>query len=235
MWPGPVIVPGSSWKTLADGGGVYEDELERLITAERLRSYTERTLSSGGAMRLYEWNMRAAASVMELTGIVEVFARNTLDRELRAWAADRGDAPWFDVAPLDGRGRADLAKARARASRDDRRDEVHGRVLAELSFGFWRYLVESRYLTALWTPALHRAFPLGPADSLTRQREVRRRLQQLHFVRNRAAHHEPIHARDLQRDHDYALELLGWISPRAELWAAGTTSLGSVLSARPDG
>lgn len=214
---------------------MQEDELERLITAERLRSYTSRTGSTTGALRLYEWNMRASASVMELTGVVEVVARNALDQELRAWTADRTGAPWFDVAPLDARGRADLAKARARASRDGRRDEVHGRVIAELGFGFWRYLVESRYLTALWTPALHRAFPQGPADSLTRQREVRGRLQQLHFVRNRAAHHEPIHARNLQRDHDYALELLGWISPHAAVWAAETTSLRAVLRARPDG
>lgn len=61
-----------------------------------------------------------------------------------------------------------------------------------------------------------------------------RRLQQLHFVRNRAAHHEPIHARNLQRDHDFALELLGWISPHAAFWAADTTSIEAVLRARPD-
>ncbi len=210
-----------------------EDVLERLLTAERLRSYREVTARSAGALRLYEWNMRAAASVMERTGVVEVVSRNALDRELRAWAADRTGSAWFDVVPLDGRGLADLAKARARASRDGRRDEVHGRVIAELGFGFWRYLVESRYLTALWTPALHRAFPSGPADSLTRQRAVRGRLQQLHFVRNRAAHHEPIHSRDLQRDHDFAIELFSWIDPVAAEWAQDTTTLRAVLATRP--
>lgn len=214
---------------------MQEDEIGRLITAERLRSYAERTESPTGALRLYEWNMRAAASVMELTGVIEVIARNALDRELRAWTAARTGASWFDVAPLDGRGRTDLAKARARASRDGRRGEVHGRVIAELTFGFWRYLVESRYHTSLWVPDLHRAFPHGPDNLRVRRSEVTRRLQQLHFVRNRAAHHEPIHARNLQRDHDYALELLGWISPHAAVWAAETTSLRAVLRARPDG
>ncbi|PZE69345.1 hypothetical protein DEJ27_08700 [Curtobacterium sp. MCPF17_018] len=80
---------------------------------------------------------------------------------------------------------------------------MHGRVVAELSFGFWRYLFESRYLTASWTPALHRAFPHGPADALTRQ------------------------------DHDYAIELLGWIHPGAAAWAQDVTMLGTVLDARP--
>ncbi|MCS6568206.1 hypothetical protein NYQ35_05260 [Curtobacterium flaccumfaciens pv. flaccumfaciens] len=214
---------------------MQEDELERLITADRLRSYAGRTGSSTEALRLYEWNMRAAAAVMELTGVVEVFARNALDRELCAWASSRTGPPWFDIAPLDSRGRADLAKARARAGREGRRPEVHGRVIAELSFGFWRYLVESRYHTSLWVPGLHRAFPHGPDNLRIRRSEVARRLQQLHFVRNRAAHHEPIHARNLQRDHDFALELLGWISPDAASWAEGTTSIEAVLRARPDG
>ncbi|PYY38002.1 hypothetical protein DEJ16_06705 [Curtobacterium sp. MCJR17_055] len=160
---------------------------------------------------------------------------NSLDRELRAWAARRGTEGdlWFDSVPLDSHGRADLAKARVRAARGTRREEAHGRVVAELTFGFWRYLVESRYHTSLWVPDLHRAFPYGPADLRSRRNEVKRRLQQLHFVRNRAAHHEPIHQRDLRRDHDYAIELLRWVSPIAAEWASATTSLPAVLDARP--
>lgn len=212
---------------------MHRQGLTALLTPERLASYTQRCPDEASALRLYEWNMRAAAAVLELTGAVEVVARNAMDRELRAWASGRGAATWFDAVPLDEQGRLDLVKARARATRNGRRTEVHGRVIAELTFGFWRYLAESRYLTALWTPALHRAFPDGPTDVLTRQRAVRTRLQQLHFVRNRAAHHEPIHQRDLRRDHDYAIELLGWISPVAADWARSVTSLRAVLDARP--
>jgi len=177
--------------------------------------------------------MRAAAAVLELTGIVEVVARNAMDGQLGAWAARRGEADWFDLAPLDQQGRADLTKARLPARRGRGRQEEHGRVVAELTFGFWRYLVESRYHTALWVPDLHRAFPHGAANLRERRAEVKRRLQQLHFVRNRAAHHEPIHQRDLRRDHDYAIELLGWIHPSAAAWAASVASLPAVLDARP--
>ena len=38
-------------------------------------------------------------------------------------------------------------------------------MIAELSLGFWRYLVESRYFTALWVPATHAAFPTAPTTS----------------------------------------------------------------------
>ncbi|MFZ6992714.1 hypothetical protein ACO0E1_12545 [Curtobacterium sp. RRHDQ66] len=185
-------------------------------------------------MKLYEWNLRAAASVLVLTGLVEVVTRNAIDRELSAWASRRGRSrDWFDLVALDRQGTADLDKARSRATRNGRRAEVHGRVIAELTFGFWRYLVESRYHTALWVPGLHRAFPHGPRDLRVRRAEVARRLQQLHFVRNRAAHHEPIHARNLSRDHELAIELLRWVSPEAGTWALRVSDLPTVLAARP--
>lgn len=106
-------------------------------------------------------------------------------------------------------------------------------MIAELPLGFWRYLVESRYLTAFWIPATHRAFPAGNPDLRSRQRDVAFRMQQLNFIRNRAAHHEPIHSRDLGRDLQSALDLAEWISPAAASWVAATTSLPSIISSRP--
>ncbi len=210
-------------------------DLLPLVTAERLGSYLH--TCGGGvpeAFELYEWNMRAAASVMELTSMVEVLTRNALDRELRAWAhRRRADPSWFDFAALDEQGAADLRKARDRATRRGRRREIHGRVIAELPLGFWRYLVESRYLTALWVPATHRAFPHGAADLRTRQKDVAFRMQQLNFVRNRSAHHEPIHSRDLEKDLASARDIAAWISPAARRWVDATSSLPSVIASRP--
>lgn len=175
--------------------------LSRLLTAERLGSYLR--WSDGNieaAFALYEWNMAASAAVMHTTGMVEVVVRNAMDQALVGLAQRRGWSSWFDQAPLDQRGRADIRKARERATRFGSQPEVHGKVVAELTLGFWRYLAASRYLTALWTPALYEAFSVGPADKLQRQRQVDRHLKNLLLVRNRAAHHEPIHRRDLLRD-----------------------------------
>ncbi|GAA1817930.1 hypothetical protein [Agromyces neolithicus] len=211
------------------------DELLPLVTGERLGSYLR--ASGGGvvdAFHLYEWNMHTSASVMELTSMVEVLVRNALDHELREWAhARRGGASWLDAAPLDQHGREDIRKARARATRRGKRAEVHGRVIAELPLGFWRYLVESRYLTALWIPATQAAFPNGARDLRTRQKEVAFQLQQLNFVRNRAAHHEPIHQRDLARDLGSALDLAGWISDAAREWVAAKTTLPRLIEEKP--
>ncbi|MGL5930116.1 MAG: hypothetical protein ACRCY8_14385, partial [Dermatophilaceae bacterium] len=119
------------------------------------------------------------------------------------------------------------------ATRRGRDPEVHGKVIAGLSFGFWRFLVATRYLTTLWIPALHNAFPYGQGDSRTRRVEVERLIRDLATVRNRAAHHEPIYRRDLRRDHSAALRLTGWVDPAAALWVRAMSDLPSLAAARP--
>ncbi|WP_438354003.1 hypothetical protein [Microbacterium sp. CJ88] len=204
------------------------------LTAERLNSYLAATDGDlARAFELYEWNMRASASVMELTSMVEVLVRNALDSRLVSWAETKGVESWFDIAPLDSQGTADIRKARERATQYGRRQEVHGRVIAELSLGFWRYLVEGRYLTSLWVPSTHAAFPHGSTDIRRRQRDVKFRLQQLHFVRNRAAHHEPIHQRQLDKDIAAAFDLADWVGHEPGEWIRATGSLPSVLADRP--
>lgn len=58
-------------------------------------------------------------------------------------------------------------------------------------------------------------------------------MKRLTFVRNRAAHHEPIHHRDLERDLDSALMLMRWVSPDAAGWVHEKSDLLSVLAEKP--
>lgn len=144
MWPLARNRSGSSspsiWgltgvSTSADGLTWDPAVLQRLLTAQRLSSYTAAT---GGhldeALALYEWNMSAAAAVLTTTAMVEVLVRNSLDTQLLRWASRRAASEWFDVVQLDDQGHRDLRTARARAAK--RGPEVHGRVVAELTFGF---------------------------------------------------------------------------------------------------
>jgi hypothetical protein len=106
-------------------------------------------------------------------------------------------------------------------------------VIAELSFGFWRQLLESRYFTAMWVPVTNKAFSDGAADLRARQREVAIRMRRLNLVRNRAAHHEPIHRRDLMADLDAASVLATWVSRDVSNWIRAKTRLRAVAEARP--
>jgi hypothetical protein len=208
--------------------------LADLITPARLSSYL--AASRGDlreALALYDWNTRAAAAVLSSTAMVEVIVRNALDLSLTRWAdRRRGGIDWLDAVSLDAQGEADVTKARDRATRRGRDPELHGKVVAELSFGFWRYLVASRYLTAVWIPGAHAAFPYGPADLRVRRSGVERRLHNLMIVRNRAAHHEPIHRRDLSRDFADAVTLVGWVHPEGAVWLRARSQLSQVAAER---
>lgn len=208
------------------------ERLVELITPNRLSSYLRVMGSRDGALRLYDWNIEACAAVLATTAVVEVVIRNAIDSALQQWAHNHGKADWLTELPLDERGRTDVARAieraRARSGMNWR-----GQVIAELNFGFWRYLVTSRYLTSLWIPALQHAFPAGIPDPLARQKQLDQQLQQLVFVRNRAAHHEPLHERNLLADLQAAEVSAGAVDSVAAEWLLLRSAIPGIVAAKP--
>lgn len=238
----PGIVPGSSEGDYTEGvaGLPATDDhevdyrrLEKLLTEERLGSYYR--AASGdrdAAFALYEWNIEASASAVSLSAMVEVVLRNALDRAMSALGEAKGWSEWLDAAPLDDRARKDVGQARLRARRGGRA-ATRGHVVAELNLGFWRFLMSRRYLTSLWIPALDRAFPGADGDARTNQRVLEGHVEQINFLRNRAAHHEPIHRRDLLSDLGRAIHVAECIDPAAGHWIRSRETLSDTVARRP--
>jgi hypothetical protein len=215
--------------------------IESRLTAERLRSYR---IASGddlsAAIRLYDWNIEMSGALHEDLGRVEVLFRNAMDASLRRYGAKHHwPTVWYrrrQLFPgkLARRALADIAAARFRATLGGI-PERHGKVIAELNFGFWRFLCAGAYHTSLWVPALAEAFPHDPSSGNAREvrQDVDDRMQRLHFLRNRIAHHEPIHQRNLQRDHAQLQELAGWMCPESRSWIVEMTRTPDVLGQRP--
>ena len=109
------------------------------------------------------------------------------------------------------------------------RPETPGRVVAELPLGFWRFLLSGRYERSLWLPCLRGAFP--GIEGRGMRRDVHDAMQELHLLRNRIAHHEPIYNRPLGRLHDLALTTAGWICPVTRQWMAGRSGVPELLRA----
>ena len=147
------------------------------------------------ALELYKWNIALSGALFEAIAVVEVVVRNEIDNNLTTWANSLG-ADWMDITPLDEKGRADIAKARSRNAKNP----SHGKVLAELNFGFWRFLVANRYLHTIWIPSMNSAFPHLRGHPGERRKVVERSIERLWFLRNRIGHHEPIHTRNVGRD-----------------------------------
>jgi hypothetical protein len=188
---------------------------------------------SASALRLYEWNIAASAAFYETLGRFEVLLRNALDEQMRRWHRKvmAGNGQWYlDTAtPLHADLWNQIADARRRA-RKQGATETHDRVVAELMLGFWRYLLDARHQTTMWAPALRHAFPhLRPRV----RTEIYDRVERLHGLRNRIAHHEPIHHLPLQTRLDEVLTVAGCICPTTAAWIWSTTRIPAVLAARP--
>ncbi|HIW94987.1 MAG TPA: hypothetical protein H9867_00635 [Candidatus Corynebacterium gallistercoris] len=205
------------------------------LSSSHLATFQQACQSDEAALDLYKWNVKASAGVLELTGIVEVFLRNALDQTLTDWMHTQDhQESWIDSVPLNQRGKADIATAKTRASRR-RRAYTHNDIIAELSFGFWRYLLENRYYTSLWIPAIHKAFPNASTDLRRRANDVQLIVRGLHELRNRAAHHEPIITRNLRNDVTNALLLLEWIDPALRIWTKEILLLPTIIEQNPQG
>ncbi|MDE0605285.1 MAG: Abi family protein [bacterium] len=193
------------------------------------------------ALDLYAWNAQIAAAFLEDLGRLEVVLRNRFDNALTELVKSAGHSShWFDQPALfPGRhgehALDDIAKAKERATKNGRLPVARNEVIAELSFGFWRYLCAERYLTSLWGPALASQFPHHPTldNAIQIRADVDIRMARLHFLRNRVAHHKPIHRRELANDAAMIFELAQWMCLDTHAWMAGLSRIPDVLASRP--
>jgi hypothetical protein len=58
-------------------------------------------------------------------------------------------------------------------------------------------------------------------------------VERLHHLRNRIAHHEPIHRRNLVADHEDAIAALAAICGHTRSWAVDLSTVPDVLVRRP--
>ena len=102
--------------------------------------------------------------------------------------------------------------------------EEPGRIVAELSFGFWSSLLNKKYEyphRQLWPHLLQRVFPSMPRASRTRH-EASKRVNRIRELRNRVSHHERITHWALDQFHHDLIEAIGWISPPLQHLAKAT-------------
>jgi hypothetical protein len=207
--------------------------VEPYLSSERLVPYKQ---AAGGdleaALRLYEWNARVGSAFLEVLGHVEVVLRNALDRQLAMWhAAQQLSGPWYldPLGLLDERRRDDVAAARRRLQREAKQ-ATRDRIVAELPFGFWRFLLGRRYQNSLWTQALRHAFPGLKTGKRADAYEL---VDGLSHLRNRIAHHEPVHHLPLPAMHEDLLQLAGFIDFSVRLWIVAVSRVPEVLLRRP--
>jgi hypothetical protein len=165
---------------------------------------------------LYEHNTEMSAAFWSVLGDLEVLIRNAMHERLTAWSDNRHGQPAWYLDPghvFNAKAADDIATARRHATANGR-PESPGRVIAELPLEFWRFMLSSRYERSLWLPCLRDAFPGVHGRGM--RRDVHDAMRELHLLRNRIAHHEPIYNRPIARFHIIALALQRGGTGRAE-------------------
>ena len=239
-------------------------ELAHLMSPARVERYLTSSIDSvtgrtnpARAVALYEHNIELSTAMWGTIAPIEVALRTIISdaiRELHTRTSPPRGSLWFDEPCwfTDGKWFSPqslhtIRRAQARAhdpgpGAEGRPDE--GRVIAELTLGFWRYLLVGRYEHSLWNPAIRRRFPaLSHLSGTASRRAVHSRVERLNYLRNRIAHHEPVYETfsipgqaivaepaTVLRE---AIEVIEWSNPVAAAWITSISRFEAVASKRP--
>lgn len=177
------------------------------LPIERLQPYLEH---SGGnvtqAINCYLWNIEISSAFWGSFHLLEVSLRNALDKQL---TRNLGVSGWWNsqdkLHKVEYKRIQDVALVVERGSAPF----TSGSITAGASFGFWVSLLDRKYHQRLWVNNLEHAFP----NYEGKRSELHRNLYRLRKLRNRIAHHEPIHNRDLAHDQQIICDILGYVNP----------------------
>ncbi len=199
-------------------------EFERIMSPNRMRRYL---LASGEdtrkAMTLYRKNLQLSQELFTVIGCFEVALRNRIDEHYSAKFGQQ----WLKHAASNG-GMFDNEDCRvsARTIKEEiqklRKGYSHGKLVAQLGFGFWRYLFSSHQYRA-GGQSLIQLFVAKPSSSREIQYNaayIFKELQKINDIRNRIAHHEPIcfskglaikNTIPVRQHHNLILQLFQWM------------------------
>lgn len=171
-------------------------DFENIMATARMSRYLE---ACGGnskrAMTLYRRNLQLSQELFTVISCFEIALRNAIDRQLLLTLGD----DWLrNGASLGGI----FDNPQCRLTKENINDAVrklnhhytHNKLVAELGFGFWRYMFATHQFTATGRSLLH-IFPAKPTSTAAiqyNQTFVFNQLAQINNLRNRIAHHEPI-------------------------------------------
>jgi hypothetical protein len=186
--------------------------LEKFLSAERLASYYSITRGNRWiGIQLYERNTECSEALYGVIQGLEVALRNAIHNIMTDAV---GTQEWYDKVAWDEPELNAIQEAKQKI-KDRQLKETPGRVIAELTFGFWVKLTSSNYEQSLWFKYLHKIVP-----KTVRRKVLHGKLIQAKTLRNRIAHHERIvgRTRDLPSEYQELIEIIGWLHLDIRAW-----------------
>lgn len=165
--------------------------IEQVFSSERLESYLKHHNGNfEKALEHYKANIEISESFYPALSILEIGLRNNLNYQLKRRFKDIN---WFENSEfikIVSRFQIDKITEARNAILRERKEVISGKIISELSFGFWTSLLDSKFERTLWKN-IRFAFPNCP--KVIRQRKtMSSKFNGVHKLRNRIFHHEPI-------------------------------------------
>lgn len=186
--------------------------IKKGLSVERLDTYRARGKcpnNDEAVFSYYLWNLTLCEAFYPCLQGLEITLRNNINDVLSKASGER----WFeDARVLHLREQEDINRAKQRLAEQGRPHDP-GRVISELSLGFWTSLLDRRYEQVLWPRFIKAVFP-GMPKKIRSRVNVARRMEGIRRLRNRVFHHEPIcFLTDLPQQHENILDAISWINP----------------------
>jgi len=169
---------------------------EQIMSTPRMNRYLVACgNNSRKAMTLYRKNLHLSQELFTIICCFEVALRNSINNHYtnlygNDWLRDSISTGGIFDNPACHRAKELINKSLSKLSNN----YTHNKLLAEMDFGFWRYLFAQPQFRAGCQTLLH-IFPSKPTSTATIQYNhtyVFKQLEQINTFRNRIAHHEPV-------------------------------------------
>lgn len=201
--------------------------LSQWFSSARMRRYADHPTPEA----LYLWNTHLTKTYLADIEHLEVLFRNCIHDALTNRYGER----WFDNGRINfsDTARKNIRKAKRRAGG---REAPPGKIIAELSFDFWRFLLSSHYQASIW-PQVKKALKKKPSS----RQQFEELIVVVYDMRNRCSHHESIvQQRDIAHEvaHldsiDNTIKMVAsFIDPHAATWIKGNSRVPAVRAQRP--
>lgn len=174
------------------------EKYKSTIGVERLISFSNgvEDIAEDFLLKMYELNIKTSQSLYPALSIVEIHLRNAIDTMLqtlfsKTWLEDEIKTQKllydYDFEKLQ--------KAyKTLQSKYGEENITHGKLISELTFGFWVNLCSKKYNPKIWTKkgAFRGVFIDYPKDRQEKIHEISVKLNKIKKLRNRIFHYEPI-------------------------------------------
>lgn len=169
-------------------------EFENIISTPRMSRYLVATNNTKRAMTLYRKNLRLSQELFTIISCFEVAVRNAIDRQCTNTFGNDWLRDGAAVGGIFDNQRCYYTKKSINDAIGNLRVYSHQKLVAELGFGFWRFMFAAQQYNAT-SRVLLGIFPSKPISTPAIQYNhtyIFNQMANINDIRNRIAHHEPV-------------------------------------------